>query len=317
MYLLGNGRLVTRDDANPYLENGCVAIEGNLIKEVGETAALKAKYPEAEFIDAKGGVIMPGFINAHNHIYSAFARGLTIKGNNPTTVLEVLDQQWWTIDRNLLLPDTKASADATYLDCIMNGVTTIFDHHASYGGIEGSLFAIAESAKEFGVRSNLCYEISDRDGEDKMKASVKENVDFIKYAQADTTDMIKGMMGMHAPFTLSNKTLEYCAAEKPEGAGYHIHVAEGIDDLYDSLTKYNKRLVFRSDKKGSGLWKEIGLFFSARVLGWVIFDIALFNLCLALLKNTLADADLWVKLLMNVLVVIFNYLASKFVIFRK
>ena len=245
MYLLGNGRLVTRDDANPYLENGCVAIEGNLIKEVGETAALKAKYPEAEFIDAKGGVIMPGFINAHNHIYLAFARGLTIKGNNPTNFLEVLDQQWWTIDRNLLLPDTKAGADATYLECIMNGVTTIFDHHASYGGIEGSLFAIAESAKEFGVRSNLCYEISDRDGEDKMKASVKENVDFIKYAQADTTDMIKGMMGMHAPFTLSNKTLEYCAAEKPEGAGYHIHVAEGIDDLYDSLTKYNKRLVFR------------------------------------------------------------------------
>ena len=245
MYLLGNGRLVTRDDANPYLDNGCVAIEGNLIKEVGETAALKAKYPEAEFIDAKGGVIMPGFINAHNHIYSAFARGLTIKGNNPTNFLEVLDQQWWTIDRNLLLPDTKASADATYLDCILNGVTTIFDHHASYGGIEGSLFAIAESAKEFGVRSNLCYEISDRDGEDKMKASVKENVDFIKYAQADTTDMIKGMMGMHAPFTLSNKTLEYCAAEKPEGAGYHIHVAEGIDDLYDSLTKYHKRLVFR------------------------------------------------------------------------
>ena len=151
MYLLGNGRLVTRDDANPYLDNGCVAIEGNLIKEVGETAALKAKYPEAEFIDAKGGVIMPGFINAHNHIYSAFARGLTIKGNNPTNFLEVLDQQWWTIDRNLLLPDTKASADATYLDCILNGVTTIFDHHASYGGIEGS----RPGASEFGVGGGL------------------------------------------------------------------------------------------------------------------------------------------------------------------
>ena len=79
----------------------------------------------------------------------------------------------------------------------------------------------------------------------------------------------------------------------------------------------NKRLVFRSDKKGNGLWEELGLFFSARVLGWAIFDVALFNLCLALLKNTLADADLWIKLLMNVLVVIFNYVASKFVIFRK
>ena len=81
MYLWGNGRLVTRDDANPYLENGCVAVEGNLIKEVCETAALKAKYPEAEFIDAKGGVIMPGFINAHNHIYSSFACGLTAAGD--------------------------------------------------------------------------------------------------------------------------------------------------------------------------------------------------------------------------------------------
>lgn len=245
MYLLGNGRLVTRDDCMPFIENGCVAIEDKLIKDVGTTSDMKAKYPDARFMDAKGGIIMPGFINAHNHIYSAFARGLTIKGNNATNFLEVLDQQWWTIDRNLLLKDTKASADATYLDCIENGVTTMFDHHASYGGIEGSLFAIAQSAKEFGVRTNLCYEISDRDGEEKMKASVKENADFIRFAQQDDTDMVKGMMGMHAPFTLSNKTLEYCAEQKPEGAGYHIHVAEGIDDLYDSLSKYNKRLMFR------------------------------------------------------------------------
>ena len=79
----------------------------------------------------------------------------------------------------------------------------------------------------------------------------------------------------------------------------------------------NKRFVFRSDKKGAGLWKEIGLFFSARVLGWVIFDMALFNVCLYLLKNVLPDADLWIKLMMNVLVVIFNYVASKLVIFRK
>lgn len=80
----------------------------------------------------------------------------------------------------------------------------------------------------------------------------------------------------------------------------------------------NKRWVFHSDKGSEdGLWKEIGLFFSARVLGWIIFDLALFNLCLQLLGNAVADADLWIKLLMNVLVVIFNYAASKFVIFRK
>lgn len=148
MYILGNGRLITRSQALPYLENGAVCIDGTKIKAVGETAALRAGYPEAEFLDARGGVIMPAFINAHTHIYSALARGLSIKGNNPTNFYEVLDGTWWAIDRKLTLKGTKASADALYIDCIKQGVTTIFDHHASYCEIPGSLFQIAESADE-------------------------------------------------------------------------------------------------------------------------------------------------------------------------
>ncbi|MEG0110700.1 MAG: amidohydrolase family protein, partial [Oscillospiraceae bacterium] len=204
-----------------------------------------AQYPSAEFIDALGGVIMPGLINAHGHIYSAFARGLSINGYSPKNFLDILDGQWWTIDRKLTLPDTRMSAMATYLDCIKNGVTTMFDHHASYGGIEGSLFAIADAAKQMGVRTNLCYEVSDRDGEDKMRAAVRENADFIAYAAKDDTDMVKAMMGMHASFTLSDKSLALCRENTPEGTGFHIHVAEGMDDVYDSLAKYNKRVINR------------------------------------------------------------------------
>ena len=80
----------------------------------------------------------------------------------------------------------------------------------------------------------------------------------------------------------------------------------------------NKKYVFRSDRTAkNGLWKEFGLFVSARVLAWVIFDLALFNLLLFFFKNISSSADLWIKLLMNVLVVIFNYVASKWVIFKK
>ena len=71
-----NGRVITRDANNTFLENGAVAIDGKKIVKVGNTADLKAAYPDAEYIDAKGGVIMPGLINAHNHIYSAFSRGI-------------------------------------------------------------------------------------------------------------------------------------------------------------------------------------------------------------------------------------------------
>ena len=85
MYLVTNGRLITRDpDGKGYYEHGAAAYEGSSIVEVGEESALRKKYADAQIIDAKGGVIMPAFINAHTHIYSALARGLSIVGNNPT-----------------------------------------------------------------------------------------------------------------------------------------------------------------------------------------------------------------------------------------
>lgn len=245
MVIIGNGKVLSRDALNPWMEDGAVLTDGTLIKTVGGTKELKEAYPDAEFIDAKGGVIMPGFINTHEHIYSAMARGLSINGYNPKGFLDILDGMWWTIDRHLTLEQTKKSATATYLDCIKNGVTTVFDHHASYGAIEGSLFAISEEAKRLGVRTCLCYEVSDRDGEEKMRQAVKENADFIKACKKDTTDMQKAMMGMHAQFTLSDHTLELCAENTPDGTGYHIHVAEGIEDLHDCLKKYGKRIVNR------------------------------------------------------------------------
>ena len=245
MILAGNGRLITRGAQNRLIGNGCVVIDGRYILEVGDTDQLRIKYPAAEFLDARGGVIMPGLINAHNHIYSAFARGLSINGYSPNNFLEILDGLWWTLDRCLTAEDSYWSAMATYLDCIKNGCTTVFDHHASYGGVMGSLFAIADAAKETGVRTCLCYEVSDRDGNEKMAEAVAENADFINTTRNDNSDMIKSMMGLHASFTLSDKTLELCRENTPPDTGFHIHVAEGMDDVYDSLKKYGKRVINR------------------------------------------------------------------------
>ena len=245
MLVIGNGRLVTRDPGNPFYENGAVAMEGTVIKKVGTTEEIKKEYPEAEYVDAKGGVIMPAFINTHEHIYSAMARGLSINGYNPNGFLEILDGMWWTIDRHLTNEQTRQSARATYLDSIKNGVTTVFDHHASFGEIHDSLFAIEDAAKEMGIRTCLCYEVSDRDGLDKAKAAVMENAAWIKHALADDTDMLAGMMGMHAQFTISDETMALAAANKPAEVGYHIHVAEGIEDLHDCLKKHGKRIVDR------------------------------------------------------------------------
>ncbi len=244
MILLTNGRVLTRVGTEFY-ENGAVAIEGRYIKEVGDATAMKAKYPDAEVIDAHGGVIMPGLINMHNHIYSAFARGLSIRGYAPKDFMDILEGQWWRIDRCLTRENDRLSAYAVYADCIKNGVTTVFDHHASFFDIPDSLDELAEAATALGVRASLCYEVSDRDGEEKRVQSIKENERFIKRAQKDGTDMLKGMMGLHASFTCSDKTLEECLASGGKEAGFHVHCAEGPADLQHSLHNYGKRIIER------------------------------------------------------------------------
>ena len=235
MLLIGNGQLITRDPEFPYLKDGAVVIDGEIIKAVGSFADMKAAYPDAEFVDAKGGIIMPGLINAHTHIYSGLARGLAIAGNNPTNFFEVLDGTWWNIDRHLTMDGTRACAYATILDCIRDGVTTIFDHHASFCEIPGSLFAIKDVAKELGMRSCLCYEVSERDGEEKTAQSIQENADFAKWAIKEDDDMIKAMFGGHALFTISDKTFEKMVEAIDGMTGFHIHIAEGMNDVYDSL----------------------------------------------------------------------------------
>ncbi|KXB64121.1 MULTISPECIES: putative aminohydrolase SsnA [Olsenella] len=245
MLLVANGRVITRDEAHPYFEDGAVVVDGTKIVEVGDRSALEGKYPDAEFLDARGAVIMPGLINAHTHIYSGLARGLAIKGCNPTNFLENLEQQWWKIDRNLNMEGTRASAYATILDCIRDGVTTIFDHHASFLEIPGSLFAIKDVAEETGMRACLCYETSDRDGEEKCDQAIAENAEFARWAAGQDSDMIAAMFGGHALFTLSDKTLDKMVEANDGLTGFHIHVCEGMNDVYDSLGNHGCTAVHR------------------------------------------------------------------------
>ena len=256
MLLVGNGKLFTRDPAMPYLEDGAVVIDGEAIREVGTQADLKAKYPNAEYVDARGGLIMPGLINAHTHIYSGLARGLAIEGNNPTNFLEVLDGTWWNIDRHLTLDGTRACAYATILDCIRDGVTTIVDHHASFREIPGSLFAIKDVCQELGIRANLCYEVSERDGMEKCEQAIQENVEFSRWAVQQQDDMITAMFGGHALFTISDKTFEKMVEANNGLTGFHIHVAEGLNDVYDSLNQHHCLPIERLQRIGGILGEK-------------------------------------------------------------
>jgi putative selenium metabolism protein SsnA len=251
MLVIGNGTLITRDPANPFFLEGCVAIRGNKIIELGTTEALRGKYPEASFVDAQGRVIMPGLINTHMHCYSSFARGMDLKAQSPHEFGEILERLWWRLDKQLTLEDVYYSAAVAMIDCIKNGTTTIFDHHASPFSVGGSLFRMAEAAKYLGIRTCLCYEVSDRDGEEVAQQGVQENVDYIRECYRVNDPMQRALFGLHASFTLSDKLLRQSAEVAASlGVGCHIHTAEASSDVEACRRDHGKRVVERLNSFG-------------------------------------------------------------------
>jgi len=246
MLLVGNGTLITQDDRLPLIEDGCVVIQDGLIAEVGGTADLQRKHPAAKFVNARGRIIMPGVINTHMHLYSTFARGMALKDEAPGNFLQILERLWWRLDRVLTLEDVYLSAMVALIDCIKNGTTTILDHHSSPGAVAGSLFRIAEAARQTGVRSCLCYEVTDRDGSKVADQSIEENRAFLQNCKQSKDSLLRGLFGLHASFTVSDKTMECCTRLAAElGAGFHIHVAEAEADVDQCQRQHGMRVVER------------------------------------------------------------------------
>ena len=249
--LITNGHVFTLDKANREFTDGAVYWEGDAIVDVGPTAALTAKYPQAQRLDARGKLVLPGMLCGHTHFYGAFSRGMAIPGAPATNFMEILERLWWKLDLALLWDDIKYSALICLVDAVRHGCTTLIDHHASPNAIDGSLDIIADAVKETGLRASLCYEVTDRNGMDGARAGIAENVRFLKRCRKEQDPQLGASFGLHAAFTVSDETLEASvAAAEGLDTGFHIHVAEDKADQDFSLRTYNMRVIERLHKMG-------------------------------------------------------------------
>lgn len=241
--LLGPATVITQDAAGTVLAQGGVLVEGDKVAAVGDFATLQQAHPHAERIDARGGTIMPGLINAHAHFYGIFARGLALKDPPAQTFRQVLERLWWRLDKALDPEAVYLSALLGGIAAIRSGCTTLIDHHASPKAIPGSLDLIARATDELGLRACLCYEVSDRDGPEAAQQGIAENVRFLRQG---CKGLLRGKFGLHASFTLSDATLQAARAAAAEsGAGFHIHCAEGPEDGAHSRVHHGKKVVER------------------------------------------------------------------------
>ncbi len=190
---------------------------------------------------------MPGFVNAHTHLYSSLSRGMPMPKTPPKNFLEILQKIWWKLDRALDEESIYYSALVGAIDAVRCGTTTIIDHHASPNSITGSIDIIKGALEKIGLRAVLCYEVTDRGGKKKRNDGLEENERFIRANKENS--FFRGLVGAHASFTLSDESLQICGElASAYNTGVHIHVAEDLCDVVDAEKKYHCTVVERLAK---------------------------------------------------------------------
>ncbi len=249
--LITNGKIVIWGEHPEIIEGKALYVQDGRIESIADASTLIQAHPDAEILDAAGQLVMAGNICAHTHFYGAFSRGMAIPGEPPADFSAILSSLWWKLDKALDEEGVRYSALVCLVDAIKYGTTTLFDHHASPNCIDGSLDIIAETVSQSGLRASLCYEVTDRDGEERALAGIRENARFIdEVAKGTESPLIKAHFGLHASLTVSAQTLERCLAANQHRAGFHVHAAEGLVDQQDSLRKYGQRVIERFHQQG-------------------------------------------------------------------
>ncbi|MDH5491870.1 MAG: amidohydrolase family protein [Myxococcales bacterium] len=205
-------------------------IEGGRIVEAGPGLETRG----AARIAIGAGRLRAGSVNAHTHLYSGLVPlGMPAPTPAPENFLQILERIWWRLDRALDAASLRASARLYIAEALLDGTTTLLDHHESPAFLEGSLDVLADAAEELGIRLLLCYGATDRNGgADEGRAGLEESRRFI---ESNSRALVRGCVGLHASFTVSDETLRRAADLcRALGVPMHVHVAEDRADRADA-----------------------------------------------------------------------------------
>ena len=123
--LVLGGRLVTQDAERRVLDGYGVAATGGVISEIGPSAELKARWPRVPVLDASDGVVIPGLVDAHQHLTGdPLVRSLI--PDDITSDQAIFD--WATpLHAALTGDDDELGATLTAVECLRYGTTTLIE----------------------------------------------------------------------------------------------------------------------------------------------------------------------------------------------
>ena len=217
--------------------NWALRVVNGLIDDSGPANELRALYPGDDLCDGAGCVVLPGFVNAHVHLYGVLAHGVPAPAQPPADFWGFLDDYWWPLVENALDHEMIAAAAAwVTADLAASGTTSFFDILEAPNALPGALSAERDAVARSGLRGVLSFEATERMGAANGQSGLDENIRFIEACRADGGSSgegarVSGAMCIHTTFTCSEPFIRQ-AFEAAGGLDVfcHAHVNEGVHE---------------------------------------------------------------------------------------
>jgi 5-methylthioadenosine/S-adenosylhomocysteine deaminase len=239
--ILTGGEVVTMDSGRTIYDDGAVIVKDDKIIAVGPRVELEARYQASQTIDAKGKLVLPGFINGHTHVPMTLFRGL----HDDVTLNDWLYKYIFPAEKkNVNEEFVRWGTRLAAAEQIRGGVTTFADMYYFED-------AVAEETKAAGMRGVLGetfidFPAPDNKSEAEMLAYTEK---FLKKWQGDP--LIHAAVAPHSIYTCSQKTLQDAAAlARKYHAPILIHTGEMKKEWDDSLKQNGMSPVQYLDKIG-------------------------------------------------------------------
>lgn len=253
--------LVTMDAERREIGNGAVFVEGNVVRAVGGTEEILAGYGASadRVLDARGTVVLPGFVNGHHHLFQTLTRAVcTGRGLRLFEWLKTLYRIWAGLDAEAVYVSAKVGLS----ELVLSGATTVADHLYLFPN-GATLDDEIRGAREVGVRfhavrgsmslgesrgglppDRLC------EGEDHVLSDCRRVIEA--FHDPHPCAMSRIDLGPCSPFSVTPDLMRESAAlaRQHERVRLHTHLAETRDEERFCLERFGLRPVDYAESVG-------------------------------------------------------------------
>jgi 5-methylthioadenosine/S-adenosylhomocysteine deaminase len=223
--IVAHGTVVTMDGTRRILDDGAIAVQGDAIAAVDSNASIDARYESDKVIDARGGLVLPGLINAHTHMSMSLFRGLA----DDLSLDDWLNKYIFPAEHRYVTRDFVTwSTRLSMLEMLRGGTTTVADMYY----FEEDVAAAMKAAGMRGVLGETLIGFPSPDSATPAAALTYTEL-FLKHWKGDP--LITPAVAPHSIYTCTETLLKDAAAlARREQAPLLIHVAEAPFELEKS-----------------------------------------------------------------------------------